>query len=170
MDASSSSVSSDSRRLHRKIVTPRQLALTAVGSLLTFAWYASPDLFTEKKSRTLVRLGIIPALTALTAVVAHDTVTAVRDDISSESPDQAAWEMTSDKVQLDPKNLDWKALLALGGFGGVIAAVGVWFEFWLFRRGERRRLEGVKFAHSRQAIPISLLFAAGYLIDDAQTN
>lgn len=161
---------SSGRGSRGQIVTPRQLAITGIGSLLTFAWYASPDLFTEKKPRALVRLCIIPALTALTALVARDTVTAVRDDIASESPDQEAWEMTSDNVKFDPKNLDWRVLMLLGAFGTVLLGCSIWLEFWLFRRGERRRLSGVKLAHTRQAIPISLLFAAGYLVDDAQTN
>ena len=161
---------SSKRGARDKIVTPHQLAITGIGSLLTFAWYASPDLFTEKKPRALVRLGIIPALTALTALVARDTITAVREDIASESPDQEAWEMTSDNVKFDPKNLDWRVLMLLGAFTTVVLGFSIWLEFWLFRRGERRRLSGVKLAHTRQAIPIALLFAAGYLVDDAQTN
>lgn len=161
---------SSKRGARAKIVTPHQLAITGIGSLLTFAWYASPDLFTEKKPRALVRLGIIPALTALTALVARDTITAVREDIASESPDQEAWEMTSDNVKFDPKNLDWRVLMLLGAFTTVVLGFSIWLEFWLFRRGERRRLSGVKLAHTRQAIPIALLFAAGYLVDDAQTN
>ena len=60
--------------------------------------------------------------------------------------------------------------MLLGAFGTVLLGCSIWLEFWLFRRGERRRLSGVKLAHTRQAIPISLLFAAGYLVDDAQTN
>ena len=121
------------RGTRHKIVTPHQLAITGIGSLLTFAWYASPDFFTEKKPRAWVRLGIIPALTALTALVARDTVTAVRDDIASESPDQEAWEMTSDNVKFDPKNLDWRVLMLLGAFGTVLLGCSIWFEFWLFR-------------------------------------
>ncbi|MDD7542365.1 MAG: hypothetical protein SPK50_00875 [Mobiluncus porci] len=150
--------------------TPRQWLLTAAGSLATIFWYACPDFVTTAKARFFTRLGTLAGIGSLTAIVASDTVNEVRHEYTRESPDEEAWEMTSDNVNFDKKNLNLPQLILLFVLGGGFIALGIWFEFWLFRRGERRRLAGVKLAHTRQAIPLGLLFAAGYLIDDSMTN
>ncbi|MDO5672703.1 MAG: hypothetical protein Q4G30_07595 [Actinomycetaceae bacterium] len=53
----------------------------------------------------------------------------------------------------------------LAGFIAASVAATVVIEKWLFRRGERRRLAGVKHAHLRQALPLGLLGALAAYID-----
>lgn len=155
-------------RLRR--VSARQIIRTCLGFSLGMVWYASPDFVLDRKRRRLVRLAVLFPLGILTGAVIRDTFSQVRQDITQESPDHSAWEMTSETVHLDKDNIDWAAISRYGIVASLAAAFGIWSEISLFRRSERRRLAGVKFAHTRQAVPIAALFAAGYLLDDLQSS
>lgn len=148
----------------------RQGLLTLSGSLATFFWYACPDFVTTKKARFFTRLATLLGLGSIVGVVAADTVKTVRRDYTMESPDEEAWEMNSDTVKFSRENLNLPMLVLLFLFGGGIALASIWMELWLFRRGERRRLAGVPLAHTRQAIPLALLFASANLLDDSLSD
>lgn len=150
--------------------TARQWLITLCGSLGTVFWYALPDFVTTRKARFFARFATLLGLGGLSGVIVSDTVDKVREDITRESPDEEAWEMTSDNVKFSRANFNLPMLFLLFVLGGGFALGAIWTEFWLFRRGERRRLSGIRLAHTRQAIPLGLLFAAGYLIDDSLSN
>ena len=59
-------------------------------------------------------------------------------------------------TEAEPREL---AVLAGAALGSGMITVGV--ERWLFRRGERRRAEGVRFAHTRQGLVLGALEAVG---------
>ena len=58
-------------------------------------------------------------------------------------------------TEAEPREL---AVLAGAALGSAMITVGV--ERWLFRRGERRRAEGVRLAHTRQGLALGVLEAA----------
>ena len=58
-------------------------------------------------------------------------------------------------TEADPAEL---AVLAGAALGSAMITVGV--ERWLFRRGEGRRAQGVRFAHTRQGLALGGLEAA----------
>ena len=58
-------------------------------------------------------------------------------------------------TEADPAEL---AVLAGAALGSAMITVGV--ERWLFRRGERRRAQGARFAHTRQGLVLGGLEAA----------
>lgn len=147
--------------------SPRQWMIALSGFFGAMLWYALPDYVTTGKGRFFARLLTLLGLGGLGGVVLSDTVSKVREDMTMESPDDEAWEMTSDNIRISRENLNLPMLITLFIFGGVFAAGSIWLEFWLFRRGERRRLAGVPLAHTRQALPLSVLFASAYLLDDS---
>ncbi|NMW62650.1 hypothetical protein HHJ78_06205 [Mobiluncus mulieris] len=148
----------------------RQQSVTLFGTLVVFLWYAIPDFITEKKARFFTRLAALGGLAGVFAAITKNTVNEVRRDFTMESPDEEAWEMNSNTVQLTRDNLNVPMLVLLFSFGGAIITGSIWIETWLFRRGERRRREGVRFAHTRQAIPLGLLFGAVNLLDDSASR
>ena len=58
-------------------------------------------------------------------------------------------------TEADPAEL---AVLAGAALGSAMITVGV--ERWLFHRGEARRAQGVRFAHTRQGLALGGLEAA----------
>lgn len=152
------------------VPSARQRSTTLFGALVIFLWYAIPDFITEKRARFFTRLAALAGLTGVFAVITKNTVSEVRRDFTMESPDEEAWEMNSNTVKLSRENLNVPMLVLLFSFGGALITASIWIETWLFRRGERRRREGVRFAHTRQAIPLGLLFGAINLLDDSASR
>ena len=150
--------------------TPRRVALATTLGLGTFAWYASPDYITSKGALRVTRLILAAILGTLSAYIADDTVKQVRQDISLASPDQEAWQMDSDSVQFKKENVNLPKVTVLASLLAALVSFSVWFEMSLYRRAERRRARGVKYPHTRQAIPMAILGAAGYFLDDSQAD
>ncbi|MDO5060101.1 MAG: peptidase S9 [Actinomycetaceae bacterium] len=113
----------------------------------TFAWYAMPDFCRSKKMRFLGKSALF------TGVLLHE----LHLDASGEQT--ARLEAAADKVASD-----WSKERQLLVAGTVLAAsVGatVALEKFIFRRGERKRAEGRRLAHTKQALWLSGLAAVG---------
>lgn len=106
---------------------------------ITFAWYALPDLVRSRALRSLLKAGMLAAVTAATPRL-----------------------MPADS-EPDWGELPWPpppAILAAGtaALAGTTAAT-VWGERAIFRLGERRRARGVRCAHALPALGLAALSA-----------
>ena len=120
-------------------VDPTRVAGFAAGVGATVAWYALPDYVRSRPLRGLVKAGLL-------GVLGWSRVAQLPE--GAELPPY-------DDEEADPAEL---AVLAGAALGSAMITVGV--ERWLFRRGEGRRAQGVRFAHTRQGLALGGLEAA----------
>ena len=139
-------------------VDPTRVAGFAAGVGATVAWYALPDYVRSRPLRGLVKAGLLGVLGwSMVAQLPEPSALTPYDDedadCSKASP--VAGEDPLDGItEADPSEL---AVLAGAAVGSAMITVGV--ERWLFRRGERRRAQGARFAHTRQGLALGALEA-----------
>lgn len=162
---------------------PATRVLTAVvAGVATTAYYASPDLIRSRARRGWAKAGLAAVITA-TSVPEMLRSRAQQQAAQAHAAREAAAARAADGVHVTDgtdaddvtEPVDWRQLwstmptrgrvsvgAAAAGFLGVSAAVVVGAERWVFRRGERRRAEGVRWAHTRPAVVwgvVSTVFA-----------
>lgn len=130
-------------------VSPRTWAAAAAATVL--AWYALPDLVRSRGLRGVVKTGLL-AVTAVGAAAVPDTW-----DCAGKVPEQ---------VEAAVADLPKPAVAAIAVAGAVGAtALTVWFEKAVYARGERKRAEGARFAHTVPAVVMAAATAAVALAD-----
>lgn len=136
-------------------MTPTRAAGLAVGTGATIAWYALPDVVRSRPLRGLVKVGLLGAMGwSLVSLMPEGDELPPYDDETDCS--EAKTEDPLDGVtEAEPREL---AVLAGAVLGSAVVTVAV--ERWLFRRGERRRAQGARFAHTRQGLALGALEAA----------
>ncbi|MDO4259307.1 MAG: peptidase S9 [Actinomycetaceae bacterium] len=141
--------------------------ITGVG---TIAWYAMPDVIHSRPARTVLKVGLLGAMSAqILAPLASESSAAdlwqpgiyeqEEDTEEIEAPEgPRAADLVGEVLRNPARHLPILAstagALALGAVGAVAG------ERWIFNRGERRRRAGVRGAHLRQAIPLAALAVA----------
>ena len=140
-------------------VDPTRVAGFAVGVGATVAWYALPDYVRSRPLRGLVKAGLLGVLGwSMVAQLPEGAELPPYDDEDtdcSKSSPVAGEDPLDGVTEADPAEL---AVLAGAALGSAMITVGV--ERWLFRRGERRRAQGARFAHTRQGLALGGLEAA----------
>jgi hypothetical protein len=124
----------------------------------TVAWYALPDYVRSRPLRGLVKAGLLGVLGwSMVAQLPEGAELPPYDDEDtdcSKSSPVAGEDPLDGVTEADPAEL---AVLAGAALGSAMITVGV--ERWLFRRGERRRAQGARFAHTRQGLALGALEA-----------
>ena len=140
-------------------VDPTRVAGFAVGVGATVAWYALPDYVRSRPLRGLVKAGLLGVLGwSMVAQLPEAAELPPYDDEDadcSKSSPVAGEDPLDGVTEADPAEL---AVLAGTALGSAMITVGV--ERWLFRRGEARRAQGARFAHTRQGLALGGLEAA----------
>ena len=140
-------------------VDPTRVAGFAVGVGATVAWYALPDYVRSRPLRGLVKAGLLGVLGwSMVAQLPEGAELPPYDDEDadcSKSSPVAGEDPLDGVTEADPAEL---AVLAGAALGSAMITVGV--ERWLFRRGEARRAQGARFAHTRQGLALGGLEAA----------
>ena len=140
-------------------VDPMRVAGFAAGVGATVAWYALPDYVRSRPLRGLVKAGLLGVLGwSMVAQLPEGAELPPYDDEDvdcSKSSPVAGEDPLEGVTEADPAEL---AVLAGAALGSAMITVGV--ERWLFRRGERRRAQGARFAHTRQGLVLGGLEAA----------
>ena len=140
-------------------VDPTRVAGFAVGVGATVAWYSLPDYVRSRPLRGLVKAGLLGVLGwSMVAQLPEGAELPPYDDEDtdcSKSSPVAGEDPLDGVTEADPAEL---AVLAGAALGSAMITVGV--ERWLFRRGERRRAQGARFAHTRQGLALGGLEAA----------
>lgn len=139
-------------------VSPIRAAGIAVGAGATLAWYALPDYVRSRPLRALVKTGLLGAIGwSIVTMLPEDGELPPYDDETdcSKGSPVAGEDPLTGVTEAEPREL---AVLAGAALGSALITVGV--ERWLFRRGERRRAEGVRLAHTRQGLVLGVLEAA----------
>ena len=125
----------------------------------TVAWYALPDYVRSRPLRGLVKAGLLGVLGwSMVAQLPEGAELPPYDDEDtdcSKSSPVAGEDPLEGVTEADPAEL---AVLAGAALGSAMITVGV--ERWLFHRGEARRAQGVRFAHTRQGLALGGLEAA----------
>ena len=137
---------------------PTRIAGLAAGVGATVAWYALPDYVRSRPLRGLIKTGLLGVIGwSLVSMLPDEPELAPYDDeVDCSKASPVAGEDPLDGItEADPSEL---AVLAGAAVGSAMITVGV--ERWLFRRGERRRASGVRFAHTRQGLVLGGLEAA----------
>ena len=136
-------------------MTPTRAAGLAVGTGATVAWYALPDVVRSRPLRGLMKVGLLGAMgwSLVSLMPEGDELPPYDDetDCSQEKTDDPLDGVT----EAEPREL---AVLAGAVLGSAVVTVAV--ERWLFRRGEARRAQGTRFAHTRQGLALGGLEAA----------
>lgn len=132
--------------------TPVQPSLgqAAVVGLTTLAWYSLPDLVRSRTARTVLKTGLLAAGGAAW-VIARPQEPA---PTGMQGPD--AFDEVFEALRTEPAKT-----LALGtAIVGVTTAFSIAGEKAIFRFGERRRIRGVRGAHTVPALVLGALGAA----------
>ena len=136
-------------------VDPTRVAGFAAGVGATVAWYALPDYVRSRPLRGLVKAGLLGVLGwSMVAQLPEGAELPPYDDEDtdcSKSSPVAGEDPLDGITEADP------AVLAGAALGSAMITVGV--ERWLVRRGERRRAQGARFAHTRQGLALGALEA-----------
>ena len=138
-------------------VSPTRAAGIAVGAGATLAWYALPDYVRSRPLRALVKTGLLGAIGwSIVTMLPEDGELPPYDDETdcSKGSPVAGEDPLTGVTEAEPREL---AVLAGAALGSAMITVGV--ERWLFRRGERRRAQGARFAHTRQGLALGALEA-----------
>lgn len=148
---------------------PASRVLTAaVTGLASTAYYATPDLIRSRAGRGWAKA-------ALTGVVLAASVPDLRRDLEETRARRAAAAQDPHEEQVDWHEL-WASLspgrrASACAAGAAVLAVSVGsvvaVERAVFRRGERRRAAGVRFAHSRPALVWGVLGTVLSLLPDS---
>ena len=136
-------------------VDPTRVAGFAVGVGATVAWYALPDYVRSRPLRGLVKAGLLGVLGW--SMVAQLPEGAELPPYDDEDTDCSKSSPVAGEDPLDGVTEAELAVLAGAALGSAMITVGV--ERWLFRRGERRRAQGARFAHTRQGLALGALEA-----------
>ena len=138
-------------------VDPTRVAGFAAGVGATVAWYALPDYVRSRPLRGLIKTGLLGAIGwSIVAMMPEDGELPPYDDETDCSKGSPVADDPLDGVtEAEPREL---AVLAGAALGSAVLTVAV--ERWLFRRGERRRAQGARFAHTRQGLALGGLEAA----------
>ena len=140
-------------------VDPTRVAGFVAGVGATVAWYALPDYVRSRPLRGLVKAGLLGVLGwSMVAQLPEGAELPPYDDEDtdcSKSSPVAGEDPLEGVTEADPAEL---AVLAGAALGSAMITVGV--ERWLFRRGEGRRAQGARFAHTRQGLALGGLEAA----------
>ena len=140
-------------------VDPTRVAGFEAGVGATVAWYALPDYVRSRPLRGLVKAGLLGVLGwSMVAQLPEGVELPPYDDEDtdcSKSSPVAGEDPLEGVTEADPAEL---AVLAGAALGSAMMTVGV--ERWLFRRGERLRAQGSRFAHTRQGLALGGLEAA----------
>jgi len=139
----------------------------ALGGLAATAYYAAPDLIRSRAARGWAKA-------ALTAVVVATSVPDMRRGLAEVRAQREA-----DAQDPQAEQVDWPAMWGSMSPGARASAVGagaavlagsvasvVAIERAVFRRGERRRAAGVRFAHTRPALAWGVLTTVVALLPD----
>jgi hypothetical protein len=139
----------------------------AVTGLASTAYYATPDLIRSRAARGWAKA-------ALTGVVLAASVSDLRRGLEESRARRAAAAQDPEEEQVDWGEL-WgsmtprrRASVCAAGAAALAVSVGsvVAIERAVFRRGERRRAAGVRFAHTRPAVVWGVLGTALSLLPD----
>ncbi len=140
-------------------VDPTRVAGFVAGVGATVAWYALPDYVRSRPLRGLVKAGLLGVLGwSMVAQLPEAAELPPYDDEDadcSKSSPVAGEDPLEGVTEADPAEL---AVLAGAALGSAMITIGV--ERWLFRRGEGRRAQGARFAHTRQGLALGGLEAA----------
>ncbi|NLI86259.1 MAG: peptidase S9 [Propionibacterium sp.] len=128
--------------------TTDRAAFAAVSAATVLAWYALPDVVRSRGVRVAVKAGLLGVTAAGAAMVprVYPEVRALQAEPKVDLPAPAV------------------AALAVGATAG-LTALTVWAEKALYARGERRRAEGVRWAHTPLALAMALGTGAIALLD-----
>ena len=136
---------------------PTRIAGLAAGVGATVAWYALPDYVRSRPLRGLIKTGLLGVIGwSLVSMLPDEPELAPYDDEvdcskGAEAADEDPLEGVTEAAPCE--------LAVLGGAVAGSALVTLALERWLFRRGERRRASGVRFAHTRQGLALGGLAA-----------
>ena len=135
-----------------------RLSGAAISGLAVAAWYCLPDVVHRPGWLTLARIGVVGATTAVISQL--------------DSPEAA--DLEGLEQHFFPELSAGKLVAATSALLVGSLALGVAAEVMLYRRGERRRTAGVRWAHSRQALVLGAAAAAaagaGGFVDDQLKN
>lgn len=128
----------------------QKVAPRAIGfGLGTLAWYAMPDVIRSRPLRVLAKAGLSAALVAGIAATDDGQITTALGE---------SLDTLTDQVWGTKKAMAVGAGAALALVGTI--AVTVIGEHAIYQRGERRRAEGVRAAHTRQGLVMGVLGVA----------
>lgn len=139
----------------------------AVGGLATTAYYATPDLIRSRAARGWVKTALLAVVLATSAPELRRAreESLERRRAAAEDPDREQVDWREVWGATEPRS---RAALVAGGAAALAVSVGsvVAVERGVFRRGERRRAAGVRFAHTRPALVWGALTTALALLPD----
>lgn len=120
----------------------------AISTATVLAWYALPDVVRSRGIRAAVKTGLL-GVTAAGAAMIPQVYPEFRP------------------LKVEPKvDLPAPAVAALAvGATAALTALTVWAEKALYARGERRRADGVRWAHTPLAVAMALGTGAITLLD-----
>jgi hypothetical protein len=129
----------------------RRLAFAGVSALTVLTWYALPDAVRSRRARAVIKTGLLGVSAAGATMIPH---------------------IFPETRQLTlPPSLDMhgsaRVALSIGALA-VAAAGTIWFEKFVYARGERLRASGVRCAHTPAALAIALATGEAALIDWAK--
>ena len=126
-------------------------AFAGVSALTVLTWYALPDVVRSRRARVVLKAGLLGVTAAGAAMIPQ-----VFPEPAHPKP-EPRFELSGPAV----------AGLALGTTAAGVAGT-VWLEKAVYARGERRRADGVRCAHTRPAVVMALLTGAAALVDWAK--
>ncbi|WP_022868927.1 hypothetical protein [Schaalia vaccimaxillae] len=145
---------------------PRALRAAAVNTAAVLTWYAMPDVIRSRGLRTFFKAGLVGAIGWAIANQFEETesyreVQALLAEHDCPQADDTGFAPGSEPVspQEDPlegvTEADPKELAILGAVASAAVIATVSAEKAIFRRGERRRHAGARFAHLRQGLVLA---------------
>ena len=140
-------------------VDPTRVAGFAAGVGATVAWYALPDYVRSRPLRGLVKAGLLGVLGwSMVAQLPEAAELPPYDDEDADCSKSSPWRRGSARRCHGGGPGGAGGCVAGAALGSAMITVGV--ERWLFRRGEARRAQGTRFAHTRQGLALGGLEAA----------
>ncbi len=128
-----------------------RLAFAGVTALTVLTWYALPDVARSRRTRVVVKAGLLGVTAAGAGMIPQVFPASQRSGPESHA------------------ELSGPAVAGLVLAATTVGVAGtVWFEKALYARGERRRTDGVRCAHTRVAVGLALATGAAALIDWAR--
>lgn len=156
---------------------PASAALTAAA---TTAYYACPDVVRTRRGRAWTKTAAMGVL-SLTSVAEWQEMR--RADAAAGPTAETAAEPAGPQDVAEPApahrgeegaGLGVRQKVVLGAAAAGLLAAGVagvvLAERWVFARGERRRAEGHRFSHSRQALVLGALAGVMTLVPPPETD
>ncbi|MDN5964048.1 MAG: hypothetical protein L0H81_05840 [Actinomyces sp.] len=165
----------------------QRAALAATSGAVTLAWYALPDVVRRRRLRAVLKTALLAVLLipragelrrvgeevcdSLSALATNaPTTSEVPSTDGHPAPGPTGLATDADRDDAPRPSRGWPRIAAWAVLPLTVLGVGVWgaieFEGWLFRRGERRRTEGHRHTHLRQALPLAAATALLDLVPD----